>query len=290
MRYRYPEPLLPPPPPPAPPQPKLRQRLDRWLRATRTLAPILGGMLFTLVILGAYGVLNPPPAPLNTNDVHGIVAQAMASATPPPPLGALVYANVRPSVVTVMTRVLTTDGKQEGGRGTGVVIDDAGTILTSWHVVADAIDIQVVFYDGSQSEASVVNKDVTQDLAALRPKVIPDDLRPAVLGNSNALNVGEEAFVIGNPYGITGSFSAGVISGLNRTFKPPKAQEPLKGLIQFDAAVNPGNSGGPLINRSGEVVGIVTGLVNPTDQDVFIGIGFAVPIQAAGGAIGSPPY
>ncbi|MBI5877477.1 MAG: trypsin-like peptidase domain-containing protein [Chloroflexi bacterium] len=290
MRYRYPEPLPPPLQPPAPPKPKVRQRLERLLRAGRLLGPVVGGMLFTLLILGAYSALNPPPAPLNTTDVQGIIAQAMASATPPPPLGAMIYAAVRPSVVTVMTRVLTTDGKREGGRGTGVVIDDNGTILTSWHVVADAIEIQVVFFDGSESEASVVNKDTAQDLAALRPKVIPDNLTPAMLGNSNALNVGEEAFVIGNPFGITGSFTAGVISGKNRTFKPPKAQEPLKGLIQFDAAVNPGNSGGPLVNRAGEVVGIVTGLVNPTDQDVFIGIGFAVPIQAAGGAIGSPPY
>lgn len=96
--------------------------------------------------------------------------------------------------------------------------------------------------------------------------------------------------MIGNPFGITGSFSAGVISGMNRSFKPPKAQDPLTGLIQFDAAVNPGNSGGPLLNSNGEVIGIVTGLVNPTDQDVFIGIGFAVPIESAGGAAGSPPY
>jgi len=259
-------------------------------RAVRVLAPVLGGMLFTLFILGAYNMVNPPPPPLNTTDVQGIIAQAMASAMPPPPLGAMIYATVRPSVVSIITRVLTTNGKQDGGRGTGVVIDENGTILTSWHVVADAIEIRVIFFDGSETEASVVNKDTTQDLAALRPKEIPDNLQPAMLGNSNALDVGEEAFVIGNPFGITGSFTAGVISGKNRTFKPAKSQEPLKGLIQFDAAVNPGNSGGPLVNRAGEVVGIVTGLINPTDQDVFIGIGFAVPIQAAGGAIGSPPY
>ena len=97
-------------------------------------------------------------------------------------------------------------------------------------------------------------------------------------------------FAAGNPFGIRNSFSAGVVSGLNRNFKSPKSGATLSNLIQFDAAANPGNSGGPLLNRDGEVVGIVTALYNPTDQEVFIGIAFAVPIDAAGGAMGSPPW
>jgi S1-C subfamily serine protease len=111
---------------------------------------------------------------------------------------------------------------------------------------------------------------------------------PAVLGNPRSVQVGSEAFVLGNPFGLAGSFSAGVVSGLNRTFNLPNGTQ-LQGLIQVDAAINPGNSGGPLVNRYGQVIGIVSGIVNPTTQDVFIGIGFAVPIDVAGGAAGLPP-
>ena len=265
---------------------KRERRLPGFARAALL---IVLGIALSFAALAAYTNLNPTPR-ITQHDIDNAVAQAMASATPPPARGSLVYQAVRPSVVQIQTRILAVDGKADGGRGTGVVIDDSGSILTSLHVVADAIEIKVIFFDGSESEASVAGKDPTQDMAVLRPKVIPDDLQPATLGNSKAMSPGDEVYVIGNPFGITGSFSAGVVSGMNRSFKPPKAQEALKGLIQFDAAVNPGNSGGPLLNRDGEVVGIVTGLVNPTDQDVFIGIGFAVPIEASGGAAGSPPY
>jgi S1-C subfamily serine protease len=272
---------------PEPPKPVKRER--RILVIARAALLIVLSIALAFAILAAYTNLNPTPR-LTQHDIDNAVASAMASATPPPPRGALVYQAVRPSVVTIQTRILAVDGKTDGGRGTGVVIDDAGSILTSLHVVADAVEIKVIFADGSESDASVQGKDPAQDLAVLRPKIIPDDLQPATLGSSKGMSPGEDVYVIGNPFGITGSFSAGVISGMNRSFKPPKAQDALTGLIQFDAAVNPGNSGGPLLNRDGEVIGIVTGLVNPTDQDVFIGIGFAVPIESAAGAAGSPPY
>ncbi|HEX2696195.1 MAG TPA: trypsin-like peptidase domain-containing protein, partial [Anaerolineales bacterium] len=128
------------------------------------------------------------------------------------------------------------------------------------------------------------------DIAVLAPSQLPATVVPAVLGNPAAMHVGDEAFVVGNPFGLYGSMSAGVISGFDRSFHPQGSERTFQGLIQIDAAVNPGNSGGPLLNRYGEVIGIVTGLVNPTEQDVFIGIGFAVPINVAGGALGSPPY
>jgi len=112
---------------------------------------------------------------------------------------------------------------------------------------------------------------------------------PAVLGNPRSVQVGSEAFVLGNPFGLYGSMSAGVISGLNRSFQLPNNGPQLTGLIQIDAAVNPGNSGGPLVNRDGQVIGIVDGLINPTNEGVFIGIGLAVPIDVAGGAAGLPP-
>ena len=95
-------------------------------------------------------------------------------------------------------------------------------------------------------------------------------------------------FAVGNPLGLVGSLSAGVISGFDRTFTPEDGGREFEGLIQFDAAVNPGSSGGPLLNRLGQVVGIVTALANPTEQEVFIGIGFAVPINTAAAAAGAP--
>ena len=104
------------------------------------------------------------------------------------------------------------------------------------------------------------------------------------------MRVGDEAFVVGNPFGLYSSMSSGVISGFNRSFQPPEGKFELKGLIQVDAAVNPGNSGGPLLNRDGFVIGIVTGIVNPTEQNFFVGIGFAVPITVAVGGTGSPPF
>ena len=115
-------------------------------------------------------------------------------------------------------------------------------------------------------------------------------LVPAVLGNPNAMNIGDDVYVVGNPFGLYGSMSAGVISGFDRSFKPLGTDYELHGLIQIDAAVNPGNSGGPLLNRAGQVIGIVEGILNPTDEAFFVGIGFAVPINVAGGAAGMPQY
>jgi S1-C subfamily serine protease len=170
-----------------------------------------------------------------------------------------------------------------------VIIDDQGDILTSLHVVANSNAIQVTFADGTQSSAIIVTEQPENDIAVLRATTPPAKIVPAILGDPNAMRVGDEAYAVGNPFGLYGTLTAGVISGFNRSFKTPNTGQRIKGLIQMDAAVNPGNSGGPLVNRDGQVVGIVVGILNPTDQDVFIGIGFAVPIQVAGGALGSPP-
>jgi serine protease DegQ len=124
----------------------------------------------------------------------------------------------------------------------------------------------------------------------LRPQVTPDDLVPATLTASESLQVGDEVFAVGNPFGIHNSLTSGVVSRLGWNYKSLKSGITLSNLIMFDAAVNPGNSGGPLLNRDGEVVGVVTGLLNPTEQDVFIGIGFAVPLGTATSGIGEPPY
>jgi S1-C subfamily serine protease len=238
----------------------------------------------------AYDGAKPPPQRLTQRDINAAVFRAMATATPRPSFASQAYANILPSVVRIRALTQTTDGTREGSLGTGVVIDESGLILTALHVVRDAVGVEVTFYDGSTSPAAVIAKVPENDLAVLRPREIPDDLQPAVLAGSGGLRVGDEVFAVGNPFGITNSLTAGVVSGLNRSFKSPKTGQVMTGLIQFDAAVNPGNSGGPLVNRDGEVVGIVSSLLNPTDQDVFIGIGFAVTIETAAAAAGTPPY
>ncbi len=261
------------------------KRLKRIRFGMRRTAPFVAGVLAALSALLLYSVLFPGPHELTQREVQDTIAQTLASATPPPALSALVYRAIQPSLVLIQTH-----SSEDNGLGSGVVVDDAGDILTSLHVVAKATEIRVTFADGTSSSAQVVNAQPENDIAVLSPDQLPAQLVPAVLGNPNAMHVGDEAFVVGNPFGLYSSMSAGVISGFDRSFQPPDSNQTLQGLIQVDAAVNPGNSGGPLLNRYGEVVGIVTGIVNPTEQNVFIGIGFAVPITVAGGAMGSPPY
>jgi S1-C subfamily serine protease len=267
-----------------------RRRLQRLRARVRSAVPFASGVLAALVALLVYKILVSGPHQLTPRDVNDTVAQALASATPPPAFSARVYEGIQPSLVLIETQGSAASGDAEHGLGSGVVIDDMGDILTSLHVVANADQIQLTFADGTKSSAEVTAKQPQNDIAVLRASQPPAQLVPATLGNPNAMHVGDEAFVVGNPLGLYSSMSAGVISGFDRSFKRPNTNQTLQGLIQIDAAVNPGNSGGPLLNRDGQVIGIVTGLVNPTDQDAFAGIGFAVPINVAGGAAGLPPY
>jgi S1-C subfamily serine protease len=248
------------------------------------------GLLAALVALLLYNVLAPAPPQLTMGEVNDSIAQALASATPPPALSARVYQAIRPSLVYIQAQVPDAEGEEGHSVGSGVVINDSGDILTSLHVVANASDIQLAFSDGTQSSAEVIVEQPENDIAVLHPSQPPELLAPAILGNPYAMRVGDEAFVVGNPLGLYSSMSAGVISGFDRSFWPQGSTRKMEDLIQFDAAVNPGNSGGPLLNRDGQVIGIVTALANPTEQEFFIGIGFAVPITIAGGAAGAPLY
>jgi len=270
---------------------------ERWrARLQRLRAPALRVALFALGAAAAfaalllYQALFPGPRQLTTRDVSNSIAQAFASATPQPAFSERVYQVIQPSLVLVQAQVPGADGKVEHGVGSGVVINDQGDILTSLHVVTEANDIQLTFADGTKSSAEVTVKQPEHDIAVLRANTPPAKLVPATLGNPNAERVGDEAFVVGNPFGLYSSMSAGVISGFDRSFQPVSSNYRLEDLIQIDAAVNPGNSGGPLLNRYGEVIGIVTGLVNPTDQNFFVGVGFAVPINMAATAVGAPQY
>ena len=271
--------------PPQSPQPG---RLKRLAAGVKKIIPFAATILVTVAALILYTRLFPGPAPLTKQDVSQTVAQVMASATPPPAFSEQVYQAILPSLVLIESKLPDENGKPTDALGTGVVIDQNGDILTCLHVVSGASSIQLTFADGTQSTAQVTSKQADNDIAVLRPDQPPAVIVPATLGNPRAVQVGDEAYVVGNPFGLYSSMSAGVISGLNRTFRPPNTNLKMQGLIQVDAAVNPGNSGGPLLNRYGQVIGIVEGIVNPTQQDVFIGIGFAVPINIAGGAAGSP--
>jgi len=219
------------------------------------------------------------------------VLYTLETQTLPSP-AARAYEIIKPSVV----RVRGLDADPEGGGeiekkvGTGVVVVDKGLILTNLHVVAGVKLVAVVFADGLESEALVVGLQPENDLAVLQAKTIPDDLSPANLGSVRDLAVGDHVFAVGFPFGIGPSVSAGVVSGLNREFRSPEGERLLTNLIQFDAAANIGNSGGPLVNANGEVVGIVTAILNPSEQRVFIGIGFAVTMESAATAIGLPPF
>ena len=247
-----------------------------------------------LLVILLIGTLMPKPTPVSPADVQKSIADALASMTPAPAFSETAYAAVRPSLVLIETKGGPITGASPGaspepdGLGSGVVVSDAGDILTSLHVVQNSSSIEVTFADGSKSSATIVTSEPDNDIAVIRPAQPAANIPPAVLGGS--VQVGDEVYAIGNPFGLVGSISAGVVSGLDRSFKRPNSDHVLHGLIQVDSAVNPGNSGGPLVDRDGRVVGIVAALINPTEADTFIGIGLAVPIATAGGGAGLPPY
>jgi S1-C subfamily serine protease len=262
----------------------------RFSRLAR-LAPFAGGLVVAFGAVLLYGVLFPAPR-LTQEDVDATVNEALASVTPAPAFSEFVFQAARPALVLVKTTVAEPigDPRQDEGFGSGVVVNLAGDILTSYHVIVDAGSVELTFADGTESDAEIIATDPDIDIAVLRARQPPAEIFPATLGDPGSVREGSEAYALGSPFGLAGSVSAGVISGLDRTFRLEETDRVLRGLIQIDAAVNPGNSGGPLLNRDGHVIGIVTALLNPTGDDVFAGIGLAVPINVAGGAAGLPSY
>ena len=234
--------------------------------ATANLAPFGIGAVVTLAVVLVYGLLNPSTPGPTQQDVKAAIASALASVTPPPAFSQTVYQAVQPSLVLIETTgVKGKDPKEEGaGLGSGVVVTLAGDILTSLHVVDGAKSIELTFADGSKSAGDIVTTQPEHDIAVVRAQQPPAALVPATLGNPASIRQGSEAYALGSPFGLYGSVSAGVISGLDRSFTMRDSGRTLTGLIQIDAAVNPGNSGGALVDRDGRLIGIVTALVNPT--------------------------
>jgi S1-C subfamily serine protease len=275
-------------------------------------------ILLLAAALVASLALQPMQRKLTQDDINRAVLKTMETQVMPSEYGRA-YAKIRPSVVRVVSYIkksrlraedrkllsrsarpkslgpaqtdLTGDEDEvENGVGTGVVIIDRGVILTNLHVVNGADHVKVVFFDGLEANATVTGVQADNDLAVLQASKIPDDLFAATMRSTSDLAPGDKVLAVGFPFGIGPSASGGIVSGLGRAFRSPEGKQEMKNLIQFDAAANPGNSGGPLVTMDGEVVGIVTAILNPTSARTFLGIGFAVPIENAAAAAGLPPF
>ena len=277
----------------AAPGPKKAERKSKFKDlAGKYRVPALAAIpgLTALVLVFLQWTLAPAPKNLTQADIDSAVASSLENV-PLPSSATKAYDAVRGSIVRVRSFVDGPGGGDvEGSVGTGVVILDTGVILTNIHVVAGAKRISLTFSEGLESEAVVTGTRPEDDLAVLQAQTLPDDLQAATLQSTSGLSPGDHVTAVGFPFGIGPSVSSGVVSGLGREYRSPEGTRSMTNLIQFDAAANPGNSGGPLVNASGEVVGIVTGILNPTQQRVFIGIGFAVPIENAAMAVGVPPF
>ncbi len=274
---------------PAPVRRSWRQRLGGrrvayWSAAT---AAVLVGSIW---LVSNYSLVRTP-RPMTQKDVAATVLEVLKTARLPSP-STRAYAVVGPSVVRVrgLNFANATGDVPETSIGTGVVIVDKGIILTSLHVVAGADRVSVVFADGTESEASVLVRQPERDIAVLSASTLPENLVAATLRSTQDLLPGDQVVAVGFPFGIGPSVTAGVISGLNRQHRSISGDHMIENLIQFDAAVNPGSSGGPLVTTQGEVVGIVSSIINPNNTSSFAGIGFAVPIENAASAAGTSPF
>jgi S1-C subfamily serine protease len=248
-----------------------------------------------VVVLVAAAVLwqgrDDGPPPVTRDEVGKAVTsgitKAQQDARNAPPDAAAAYRTISPSLVSITTTIPpdAAHPSPATAHGSGVVVRQDGTILTALHVVVAGGPIRVQFADGTVATGRIAGQQPANDIAVLTVDRLPQVVVPAVMGG--AARIGDAVFPVGNPLGLQASLSAGVVSALDRSVRVDEKHS-MTGLIQFDAAVNPGSSGGPLLDRDGHVIGIVSGLVNPSKQPYFVGIGFAVPISSAGGAAGNP--
>jgi putative serine protease PepD len=239
----------------------------RAVSRLRVTAPFIGGVV-VLALVAACGGSGSKVA----SDPTGSPSPSSSTSSP---TVSDIFQHVGPSVAVVRTA--------KGNLGTGVIATATGAVVTANHVIADGSAISIVFADGTQSSATVASADPTTDIAVLTPATLPQPIVPATIGGSAV--VGAAVVAIGNPHGLTYRVSSGVVSGVNRTATTDSGK--FSGLIQFDASVNPGSSGGPLLDGKGVVIGIVISIADPGGVDAFAGIGFAVPIGAALGGGGT---
>jgi S1-C subfamily serine protease len=250
---------------------------------------VLGAVIVVSMVLG--GALVVGVNALDSDDTPAATVAALPTATPAGDTNetptetagtisqtingqvADLYEQVRPSVVRINAR---DSGSNSGGVGSGIVLDKEGHILTNNHVVGNFDSIDVILADGTAASATVLGRDPGNDLAVLQTDLPADLLVPATFGDSDALRPGEFVIAVGNPFDLEGSVTEGIVSGLSRTLEGGSGR-PLRQLIQADAAINPGNSGGGLFNANGQLIGITTAIENPSNDRVFVGVGYAVP-------------
>jgi putative serine protease PepD len=246
-----------------------RPRLRAPLAVLLAISALLGGGV-SAGVLAATGALSAPSQPTSVVQ-NGGSAATQVSATG---LNAeTLYASNSAGVVDI-----TAKGVSSSGTGTGFVIDTGGNIVTAAHVVDQASSVTVTLEDGTTRSATVVSKDGATDVALLKIDASGMTLHPLKLGSSSSLGVGDEVAAIGDPFGYQRSISTGIVSGVDRTVHAPNGFT-VGHAIQTDAAVNPGNSGGPLLNASGQVIGIVDQIATNGGADQSSGVGFAVPID-----------
>jgi S1-C subfamily serine protease len=247
--------------------------------------------LLAVLVVSSRAAFAPAPREITQEDIDAAVLRTLQEKSLPSS-ARKAYEAVRHAIVRVRAigDGLEYDDYAQRAVGSGVVIVDRGVILTNLHVVAGSSRIRVTFADGHESEAQITGTQPENDLAVLQALQIPDDLAAATLGSAAKLAPGDEVVAVGFPFGIGPSVTAGVVSGLKREYRSPAGDSVLTDLIQFDAAANPGSSGGPLVNAAGEVVGIVTAILGTGELGSFAGIAFAVPIQTAAAAAGLPPF
>lgn len=193
-----------------------------------------------------------------------------------------IYEEMSPGVVNITTTTISYDfffnPIPESGTGSGSILDKKGHILTNYHVVENARKLEVTLFDGSKWEAKLIGADPSNDLAVIKINAPQEKLKPIPFGDSSNLKVGQKAIAIGNPFGLERTLTVGIISSIGRTLRAVNGRL-MRGIIQTDAAVNPGNSGGPLLDSNGKMIGITTAIFSPVGAN--IGIGFAIPVNTA---------
>jgi S1-C subfamily serine protease len=269
-----------PPEPPAPvqpiqPVPPFPHRPARSMAA----AMLAAGLVVGSIGGGAIGATLATHRNTGSATTANATGAAVAAPAPSPGSFAAIYQQTVPGVVTISTEIARGGARSfSQAEGSGIVVDKEGDILTNAHVVAGATQIQVTFNDSHTATGQVKGVDQSADLAVVKVSVSQDQLHPLALGNSDTLQVGDTALAIGAPFGLQGSFTAGIISGLNRGTTAPNGRA-LTGMIQTDAPINPGNSGGALLDGRGQLIGINDSIQSPIEGNV--GVGFAIPINRA---------
>ncbi len=212
-----------------------------------------------------------PPLPI----ARGTVGED--DYTPDERINIAVYENCNRSVVNIDTTVVQSRmifETQSEGSGSGSVLDKQGHILTNYHVIEGAREINVTLFDGKTYDAQLVGHDPPTDVAVIKINAPAEVLFPIRFGESNRLKVGQRVFAIGNPFGLERTLTTGIVSSLNRSL-PARTKRAMKSIIQIDAAINPGNSGGPLLDSRGRLIGMNTAIASTTGQNT--GVGFAIP-------------